>query len=168
MSQLPLWLQYIQALGTIVIAIVGVAIAVGQLWLASLRLRHDYYDRRLKILEAARRLLAVVFTNANVSTEEFYKYVQTTADASFSLNNEIVSYLDEIRKKAIELIRVERRLKDGEMPDDERGRLADEASELVTWFTDQPPILAAKFKPFMQLTRPWVFSIKWPFLSFAP
>jgi hypothetical protein len=168
MSQLPLWIQYCQALAVPVIAIAGVMIALGQLWLAGVRLRHDLYDRRLKVLETAQRLLAVVFTNANIPPDEFYKYVQGISQASFLLNDGVVSYLEELRKRALQMMRVEISLRNLELPQEERARLADTAAEYLDWFTSQPDVLANKFRPFMQLTKPWVFSRKWPFLAFAP
>ena len=168
MSQLPLWLQYAQALGTPAIAIAGILIAIGQLWLAGVRLRHDLYDRRLKILETAQRLLAVVFTNANVPADEFYKYVQGISQASFLLNDGLVNYLDELRKRALQMMRAEAFLRNRELSQKERAEVADAAAKELDWFTSQSDVIVDKFRPFMQLTKPWVFSKKWPFLAFAP
>jgi hypothetical protein len=96
MSELPSWIQYGQALATPAIAVAGLAIAGGQFWIANIRLRHELYDRRLKVFEATKRLFAVVFADGKMTSEEYYKYIQDTSEVVFLLDDEIVSYLEEI------------------------------------------------------------------------
>ena len=157
MSQLPLWVEYAQALATPAIAIAGVAIAGGPFWLAGMRLRHDLYDRRQKVFEVVKRLLAVIFADAKVPREEYWKYVQGTSEAVFSLDDQIVAYLEEIRTRAAQMILIETRLANPDLEQTIRAQLADQEAEIVNWFTQQPDLLVAKFKPFMQL-RTW----RWP------
>jgi hypothetical protein len=168
MSPLPLWIQYCQALAVPVIALAGVAIAAAQLFLAGVRLRHDLYDRRLKVFEAVKRLLAGVFANGKISPAEFYQYVQGTAEATFLLNDRTVKYLEKIRERAAKMMLVETRLQNQNLTDEARGKLADQEAELLTWFTSQPDTLVGIFKPLMQLNGPWVLSRKWPFVAFGP
>jgi hypothetical protein len=157
MSQLPLWVEYAQALGTPAIAIAGVAIAGGQFWLAGMRLRHDLYDRSQKVFEAVKRLFAVIFSDAKVPRDEYYKYVQGTSEAVFVLNDKTVEYLEEIRRQAAQMIFIETRLGNPDLQQATRAQLADQEAEIMNWFVQQPDVLVAKFKPFMQL-RTW----RWP------
>lgn len=167
-SSLPLWIQYGQALAVPVIALAGVAIAAGQLKLAGARLRHDLYDRRFKVLAAARRLFAVIFADGRVPPEEFYKYVEGTSEAAFLFDDRTVEYLEEIRRRAAKMMFLENRLRDQNIEDSERGKLADKEAHLLMWFTSQPELLLSRFKPFMQLARPWTLSSKFPFMAFGP
>jgi hypothetical protein len=75
-------------------------IADQQARLAHVRLRHDLYDRRYKIYEAARALVIAVFTRVNVTDEEIYAFTTGTADAVFLLNSDIVAYFEDMRNRA--------------------------------------------------------------------
>jgi hypothetical protein len=63
-NQLPLWLQYGQALGAPllagVIGVVGTWIALQQMRLARVKVQHDTYDRKFAVFVAVRSLLTVV------------------------------------------------------------------------------------------------------------
>jgi hypothetical protein len=87
-SQLPLWVQYAQALGApslaVVVAAVGAWLAWQQVRIARVRLQHDLYDRRFKIFQAARNFLAEVMTHGYPSDDQVRAYVVGTADAIFS------------------------------------------------------------------------------------
>jgi hypothetical protein len=168
MSALPLWIQYGQALAVPVIALAGVAIAAGQLRLAIARLRHDLYERRFKILATVKRLFAVIFADGRVPPEEFYKYVEGTSEAAFLFDSSTVEYLEEIRRRAAKMMFLENRLRDKNLEDAARGKLADKEANLLTWFTSQQELIVPKFRPFMQLARPWTFSSKFPFVAFRP
>jgi hypothetical protein len=64
---LPDWVSYLQALSTPAIAIAGVTIAWGQLRLAHNRFQYDLYERRLRVFEAAKKLLIVIFQEGAVT-----------------------------------------------------------------------------------------------------
>src|SRR5216683_2547598 len=102
-SQLPLCVQYAQALGApllaVVIAGVGAWLAWQQVRIARVRLQHDLYDRRFAVFQAARKFLAEVMTQRYASDDQIRSYVVGTADAGFLLNDDIATYLEEIRKR---------------------------------------------------------------------
>jgi hypothetical protein len=78
-------------------------IAQTQATLATVRLQHDLYDRRYKLFEVARSFLAQIARDATIDTESIFKFARETSNAVFLLNNEIVEYFDEMRKRAIRL-----------------------------------------------------------------
>jgi hypothetical protein len=152
-AQLPLWLQYIQALAVPFLAAVGAWIALQQMQIARVKLRHDLYDRRFAVFQAARKLLAEVLTHARVSDDQFRAYVIGTSDAVFLLDDEISTYLEEIRKVAGRLETINSVI--NPLPvGEQRSALADEEARITLWLTAQlPDGLVAKFKPFLTLDK---------------
>jgi hypothetical protein len=148
---LPLWIQWLQALAVPVIATVGAWIALQQMHLARVKLRHDLYERRFAVYQAARRFLAEMLTHSGVPDDQFRAYVVGTSDAVFLLNDETSSYLEQIRKTYGRLQVINstmRSLSDME----QRAALANEERQIIDWLTAQlPDGLVARFRPFLTL-----------------
>ncbi len=127
-------------------------IAEQQAKLADTRMRHDLYDRRFKIYEAARALVVAVFRRVDVSQEEFFAFVSGTADAVFLLNAEIVAYFEEMRTKALRLQRMNRLINEPPaVPEPDQTNAPHHKADLGTWFVAQNEVLIEKFKPFLAL-----------------
>ena len=95
----------------IVVAGVGAWLAWQQVRIARVRLQHDLYDRRFSVFQAARKFLAEVMTHGYPSDDQIRNYVVGTADAIFSLNDDVAQYLEEIRTKSIYLQEYKKMLK---------------------------------------------------------
>ena len=67
---LPLWIQWLQALAVPVVAAVGAWIALQQMHLARVKLRHDLYDRWFAVYQADRKFSAEVLTHATVEDDQ--------------------------------------------------------------------------------------------------
>lgn len=150
---LPLWVQYIQALGVpIMLGIVGFVLTSRQVKIARVRLQHDLYDRRFAVFQTARQFLVEVLVHRYVWNDQIRRtYVIGTADAVFLLNDEIVEYLEEIRTRSDRLTTIHETLPP---VGDARSRLVREEQEIVDWLTAQLPAgLVTKFKPFFLLER---------------
>jgi hypothetical protein len=155
-GQLPLWVQYLQALGAPLLA--GVIAAVGALlaWqpvkLARVRLQHDLYDRRFAVFEVARKLLADVLAQSNATDEQIRSYVIGTAEARFLVNDDISTYLNEIRTRASRLRAINATM--SPLPvGDQRTALAQEEKRIFAWMMEQVDVLVEKFRPFLTLER---------------
>ncbi len=153
-SQLPLWLQYTQALAVPLLALViagfGTWIALQQMQIARVKLRHDLYDRRFAVFEATRKLLTEVLVDAAVSYDQVRAYVACTSASVFLLNEEISTYLEEIHKRANRLQNIKHSM--NAIPA-QRTALADEEAQILSWLIAQLPELATKFKPFLMLDK---------------
>jgi hypothetical protein len=155
-GQLPLWVQYLQALGApllaVVIAAVGALLAWQQVKLARVRLQHDLYDRRFAVFEAARKLLADVLAQSNATDEQIRSYVIGTAEARFLVNDDISKYLNEIRTRASRLRAINATM--SPLPvGDQRTALAQEEERIFAWMMEQVDVLVDKFRPFLTLER---------------
>ena len=150
-SALPPWLQYTQVIALIVIALVGAWIAYQQFQLAGVKLKHDLYDRRFAVFEAARQFLYMVVQDATASDQTIFAYKAGTRDAVFLFNDDIVAFLEELLKHATHLWVLNTTA--AQFPIESEQKLASnsKATEELMWLAAQLDILIEKFKPFLGL-----------------
>ena len=103
-SQLPLWVQYGQALGppllAAVIGGVGAWIALQQMHLTRVKLQHDTYNRKYAVFEAVRWLLTVVAGLKRAPyLEDMRAFINVIGAASFLFDDKLVAYLKEIERR---------------------------------------------------------------------
>lgn len=147
---MPWWLNpfldILRALATPIIAAVGVYIALQQKRQGDIRLQIDRYDRRYAIFSGARDLLGSIVREGKFDGQTLVAFLRSTGDAVFITNDDVVTYLNELRLKAIRLGYV------GSMADAydaNRDKYLAETSELVIWFSDQYDVLITKFRPLL-------------------
>jgi hypothetical protein len=141
------------AVVTIVVAIVGAVIAWGQFSLARMRMQHDLYDRRYKLFDGARTLVAEILMEGRSTNKQILTYLRDTNDAIFLLDRSTVAYMKELEEQARRLAFLGTILATDDHPN--RDAAADEEAELLQWFTGQFEVLIDEFKPFLQLNKPW-------------
>jgi hypothetical protein len=130
-------------LPTFVIGAVGAYISRLQWRIAEIRLRHDTYERKFKVYEAAKTLLVVFQFNAKITHDEYFSYLRGVTDAEFVFDDpEVPRYLQTLREQAIELIRTQ------------TAGLSDENAKISQWFLSQFDVLRSKFYPSMRLHPP--------------
>ena len=130
---------------TSIIGVVGAYIAWQQWSIAEIRLRLDTYERKFRIYEAAKTILAVFELNATISIEEYFTYLRGITDAEFIFDDpNVTQYLQKLREQTVELMRSQ---KQGAVA-------ADQSSELEHWFSKQFDVLKSKFQPSMSLHQP--------------
>jgi hypothetical protein len=126
-------------------------IADQQAKLADVRLRHDLYDRRFAVYNAARMfLLREILPTNQVTNDALYALVRGTADAVFLLDGDVTAYLEELRKNAVRFQLLTTAI-DTMQREEERKRVSDQKLTLREWFEKQPDVLVEKFKPFITL-----------------
>lgn len=176
-SVLPEWMQWLQAIGVLVIALAGTVIAglsaaaawqqkdinrqqadtaKQQMVLAQRKLQHDLFDRRFAVFEAARLFLATMLTQAQTSREQERAFLLTTGDAQFLFDDGIHAYFEEWRSKASAIRRIELRL-ENLVGEDQRRPLVDEKGEIFDYFerqadgADGVQGLIERFRPYLSL-----------------
>jgi hypothetical protein len=147
---MPEWVQWLQALSVPTIAAVGALLAWQQVKIARTKLRHDLFDRRFKVFEAARTFLVTVMRSGKTSVSEFNDYTGGVIDAQFLLSKEVHTYLFEIRKRAAAMQALNDTL-EPLPPGAEKAKLAEKAGEHFAWLVEQLDVLPDKFKPFLTL-----------------
>jgi hypothetical protein len=147
---MPEWVQWLQALAVPTIAAVGAVLAWQQVKIAQTKLRHDLFDRRFKVFEAARLFLARVMASGKMSVPAFNEYTAGVIDAQFLLSKQVHAYLFEIRRRASVMQALNDTL-EPLPPGAKKTKLVEDAGEHFTWLVAQLDVLPDKFKPFLAL-----------------
>jgi hypothetical protein len=129
-------------------------IAKRQVDISGEKLRHNLYQKRYRIFDAARKLLCEVAVHRSAPDDDLRAFVIGTGDAVFLFNDDLSSYLEEIRDRAQKLQSLSVLLNNlTVMPvGDQRTKAVNESVELFKWLVDQlEGGLVEKFKPFLKL-----------------
>jgi hypothetical protein len=114
------------------------------------KLRHDLYDRRYRVFDAARRLLAQIASQRIASDEDLRRFVIDTGDAVFLFNDDMDAHLKEIRSRAQKLQSLDHLMEP--MPvGPQRTNFVNQSEQQFTWLISQLDGLVDTFKPFMKL-----------------
>jgi hypothetical protein len=152
-------------IATIIAALAAVAVTAYFAWhqkkiarrqveIAGEKLRHDLYEKRYRVFDAARKLLCEVAVHRNASDDDLRAFVIGTGDAVFLFNEDLSGYLLEIRDRAQKLQSLEHFLdKENLLPvGPKREAAVTESTQLFNWLVDQlKEGLVEKFKPFLKL-----------------
>ena len=150
-AMIPLWLQYLQALAVTAIPAVGAWLAWQQVQIARVKLQHDLYDRRYRVFDATRSLLAKIGAKGNASDEDMRAFVLGTADAAFLFDDDLTRYLAEMGKHAVELQSIHSALEN--LVGQQKAQAIKVMSEKLWWFGDQLGRLIGEFEPFLKLDK---------------
>ena len=139
---------------TLLIALIAVMIAYQQ-WKTNKaqqvtyekRLKHELYDKRFAIYQAARTFLRDTVVKPTISDKMLIDYWAGINAARFLLDDEISDYLEEIEHKAVDL-QTNQQSVDGKVNIAEGSK---ERGELKKWFYHQISVLNQKFYPYLNL-----------------
>jgi hypothetical protein len=103
--QLPNCIQYIQALGpTIVAIVVGVVagyIAWRQWQTAHQRLRFDLYDKRFAVYDTVRSLISAFRLHGQITDDEFDEFYQGIRGAEFLFDGDTKNFLKDLASMTV-------------------------------------------------------------------
>ncbi len=100
---LPLWMKYLQATSIIMLPFFGTWITLRQMRLAEAKLKHDLFDRRFAVFEAAANFIATILREGNVQNNDILSYSRKIVDAEFLLDDSVSAYLNSLRERASKL-----------------------------------------------------------------
>jgi hypothetical protein len=144
--QLPWWMQWIQAVGVIVIAGLGSWIAFKQSKIAAAKLNLDLYDMRFEVFYTTREFLSKAIDFEKLRANELRQFYIDVADATFLFDDVMDQFLVEIGTLASKLL-VARQKRDNE----ETAAANKRCDELQQRLLSELERLADRFKPFMKL-----------------
>jgi hypothetical protein len=149
MSQLPPCIQYIQALGPTVVAVVAAGIAGYIAWrqwsTAHDKLSFDLYEKRFKIYEAAVGFLATAAQWPKVTEQDCKALFTGIRGAEFLFDKQIKGDLENIRNQAWAAFQNQSQFTD----------------EQVNVFSKQAEALRDKFRPYLDLSKAGL-KRRWP------
>lgn len=149
MNPEPHWTAYLSALLAPVVAVLGSLLAYRQWRLAQNKLKLDLFDRRFKVYEAARGLLASIMTSGEAKDDEVLKYMAATREAKWLLCSNIAEYLNQqLYHNAINLQALAAGLKVAPIGETRTKNVLAQV-ETKKWFMAQYDVLDAQFAPFL-------------------
>ena len=95
-SELPIWVQYAQALSIPILALVAAFIAYGQYRTAFNKLKLDLYEKRLEVFISARKFIDEVESAESPDNKPFIELWRARDGANFLFGPEIVKLLEKI------------------------------------------------------------------------
>lgn len=148
--------QFLMAALTALTALFAAYITWQQYQLGQRQFRHELYDRRLKVFQAARSFLSDI---AREGTARYHRCIQFYAEASeaeFLFDHNIVNLIEELYSRGSKLAELNDKLypEDGEpgLPvGEERSRVAKEKSNVLKEMMDNLGKLKQAFKPYLRV-----------------
>ena len=155
-SQLPLWVEYLQALLTPVIAALAVVIGVAQWRTNHMRAVLDLFERRMTIHDKISDVVREVLITGKVRETVAQDFWVASARADQLFGPEVRKYLNAIFKKFADLA-VAQHAQDHGSPEervDAAKKRMDRFNELNKFFVDFPALV----RPYVKLHQksPWV------------
>jgi hypothetical protein len=154
----PHWTEILSALLTPTVAALGIYIAYRQ-WQTSRdqattdreRLRHDLFDRRLSVYDAARTLIGTIMSSGTVTHEDLMKFLAGTREAKWLFDDDVAKYFDDdMWKNAIDLECLQNELEP--LPvGEERMTNVKRQREIKDWFRAQYKVLDSKMGQYLRL-----------------
>jgi DNA gyrase/topoisomerase IV subunit B len=128
------WVDIFSALLLPVVAILGSFIAYQQWKINKTRLQHELFDRKYLIFEATIEFIGAVMADVSVKNVDRYAFLQKTKGSQFIFNGSIVTYLEDLHKKSLQLKLYETKQE------------YEKSHEILIWFTEQLSSIDETFK----------------------
>jgi len=136
------WIDVLSALMTPTIGVMAILIAYQQYKVNSNRLRHELYERRLRVYKSVQSFLSEIIRDADIEYQRCGLFYSEASEAVFLFDKNIQDYIDKLYKNGIKMHRLHEKLypstgKGGLPVGEERTKIAEENSKILEWFTDQ-------------------------------
>jgi len=116
------------------------------------KLRLDLYNKRYEVFRSLMILLARILQQGNIQYEQVKEFSRATKEVVFLFDEGIETYLETIRKTALDLWTAEETMKP--LPvGKERSAKAAEVSELLNWFIKQHKVAVDKFGKYLKFEQ---------------
>lgn len=136
------WIDTLSALLMPAIALIALYVAYQQYKTNQQRLRHETYERRLKVYKAVQAHLSVILGAGKTSYQECRLFYSSASEAAFLFDKSVMEKIDEIYSKSIDMVRLHEQLypSDGSsgLPvGEERSKVSQQEGELLKWHNAQ-------------------------------
>jgi hypothetical protein len=154
-NQIPMWVQYLQALSTPAIALLAAVIGVLQWRTAHQRAVLDLFDRRMQNYDALNAAIAEIMREGTASFESVVAFSRAADRARFLFGKDVSPYLQQTRDLIVNLRKAELAARSED--DEKRAKGADLEAECLTTITEFYEEFFAMVRPYMRMHQkaPW-------------
>jgi hypothetical protein len=99
MSQLPIWMQYLTAISTPIIALMVAMIAFAQWRTARQRMILDLFQRRMDLIDLVSRAASTILIEGALRNENVDGFLRATRGDKFLFGSKVTTYLSETYNK---------------------------------------------------------------------
>ena len=148
--------QLLMAALTALTALFAAYITWQQYQLGQRQFRHELYDRRLKVFQAARSFLSDIAREGKARFHRCVQFYAESSEAEFLFDHDIVSLMEELYSRGLQLAELYEQLYpetgDPGLPVvNERSRVAKEKSQVLKEMMDNLGNLKRAFKPYLSV-----------------
>ncbi len=136
------------SIATLFLSVAVVSIALLQWRVAENKLRLDLFDRRYKVYNATRKFLAMIVRDATFTDSQLFEFYGDTSDTEFLFRSEVVDYLAQIRKRALDM-RLHQTLFEPLPVGAERSGHVQAHHDQLSWLSDQLTDMTSVFIPYL-------------------
>jgi hypothetical protein len=138
---------------TILIAVIVAFIALQQFLLARERFKLDLFEQRFSIFKATATFINDAIRDHKISWECLQKFDKDTETASFLFNQDIVSFLADLRTKANIVTAYHNEHKELEAGSTQRHEIVEKESKILLGFIDIQNGLKNRFSPYLKFSN---------------
>lgn len=160
-------IEVLQGLLTPIIGVGILYIAIQQWRINQNRLRHELFDRRFVMFEAARDLILAILREAEIGPQDLRTFIGQTVGSRFLFSRKVNKYVETLVAKARELQKIQRSLDalatkitamEPSAAEINEGlvqkckELENQSTDIVLWFADQMDEIERIFEADLKLT----------------
>lgn len=145
-------IDFFGALLTPVIAITVAYIVYQQYKTNKQRFQFETYEKRFEIYKAVLKFFSEGYPQGEITPELLDSLFEPGIRSQHLFeDDEIADYIEELRRKGLEVFRIERTMK-GRLSEEDRDKLQSQLLELLGYFSEQPGIARERFKRHLRLS----------------
>lgn len=144
------WVEVLSAAAAPVAALIGAYVAYQQWRTNRQRLRIELYDRRVAVFRGVREQVFAIGRLGRVGPDVLPEIVKACAEADFLFDPRLVTYLDQIYKRAIRMWALHAEL-EGLPAGEPRSKIVHEHAELEKWMAEQPTEMSGRFRKYLRV-----------------
>jgi hypothetical protein len=152
--QLPIWVEYIRALGTPVAAVIfgGIAawISYRQWKVSAYKYRFELFEKRYHIYSVLQNVYGELLQEDKISGETYSKLAVAANEAQFLFGDDVAKYLREFQERIFEKRRLERKMS-RKLSDAEFDKLGEQADQNWKSIDEQMNAAAMLFAKYLKI-----------------